>query len=193
MPRSLLGPKPYPIPQANPKLGLNVKSAKHSETTMPLKRMPKAEETDLKKELKDVIQNLYELMVQVDNYGISAKVNSTKILEKQFEIIHQALEILHASSTTLNVIIPQEVIQYVDAGRNPDIYTREFVELARSHNQKLKGKMEAFASFRDVLAEQMFIAMPELREDIKKVVDNTSGTAGEIEKRALGGGKESSS
>jgi len=63
----------------------------------------------------------------------------------------------------------------VDNGRNPDIYTREFVELARKGNQMMKGKMEAFMSFRDVLAEEMERAMPELKEDVERVLEETGG------------------
>jgi mediator of RNA polymerase II transcription subunit 10 len=71
--------------------------------------------------------------------------------------------------------VPPELIQYVENGRNPDIYTREFVELVRRGNQLMRGKQQAFASFRDVLAEQISSAMPELREDVAKVVDATGG------------------
>jgi mediator of RNA polymerase II transcription subunit 10 len=71
--------------------------------------------------------------------------------------------------------IPPELIQYVDNGRNPEIYTREFVELARRGNQLMKGKMEAFSSFRDVLAGEMSRAMPELRDDVGRVVEETGG------------------
>ena len=39
----------------------------------------------------------------------------------------------------------------------------------------MKGKMEAFGSFRDVLAGEMWEAMPELRDDILKVVEATGG------------------
>lgn len=63
----------------------------------------------------------------------------------------------------------------MDNGRNPDIYTREFVELARRGNQLMKGKMDAFASFRDVLAGEMVNALPELREDVGLVLESTGG------------------
>ena len=63
----------------------------------------------------------------------------------------------------------------MDNGRNPDIYTREFVEGARRSNQLMKGKMEAFSSFRDILATEMGKAMPELREDVGKVLEATGG------------------
>lgn len=71
--------------------------------------------------------------------------------------------------------VPPELIQYVDNGRNPDIYTREFVELARKSNQLMKGKIEAFSSFRDVLAGEMRKALPELEADIALVLDKTGG------------------
>ena len=64
----------------------------------------------------------------------------------------------------------------MDNGRNPDIYTREFVELARRGNQLMKGKMAAYADFRDVLAGEMGRALPEIREDVERVVEATGGS-----------------
>lgn len=74
-----------------------------------------------------------------------------------------------------SVQLPPEIIDYVDAARNPDIYTREFVELVQRGNQDLKGKQEAFASFRDVLAREMRSAMPECRREVDRVVEATGG------------------
>ena len=74
-----------------------------------------------------------------------------------------------------SIQLPPEIIDYVDAARNPDIYTREFVELVQRGNQDLKGKKEAFASFRDVLAREMRSAMPECCREVDKVVMATGG------------------
>lgn len=63
----------------------------------------------------------------------------------------------------------------MDGGRNPDIYTREFVELARRGNQLMKGKQEAFGSFRDILAREMASALPEVKSDVERVVTETGG------------------
>ena len=71
--------------------------------------------------------------------------------------------------------VPGDLIQYIEDGRNPDIYTREFVELVRRYNQIMKGKYLAFSNFRDVLAAQMAAALPELKEDIDRVVEGTGG------------------
>ena len=74
----------------------------------------------------------------------------------------------------------------MEDGRNPDIYTREFVELVQKGNQYLKGKAEAFASFRDVLAREIEGAMPEVRGEVRRVVEATSGMG--TEERSGDGG-----
>lgn len=73
--------------------------------------------------------------------------------------------------------VPPELIQYVEGGRNPDIYTREFVELVHRGNQLMRGKMHAFAHFRDILADHISEAMPELRTDVEEIVRDTGGRA----------------
>lgn len=74
-----------------------------------------------------------------------------------------------------DVQLPPEIISYVDTSRNPDIYTREFVELVQRGNQDLKGKRAAFVSFRDVLARELRSAMPECRSEVDRVLALTGG------------------
>ncbi|CRG85829.1 RNA polymerase II mediator complex protein Nut2, putative [Talaromyces islandicus] len=146
-------------------------------------------------ELKDVIQQLFEIQSAVHGYLGT---------ESQTELVHK-IKTLTLSLSTLskdtktdpslpdngnfppptpnaktndppiaNVRLPPEIIDYVDAARNPDIYTREFVELVQRGNQDLKGKQEAFSSFRDVLAREMRSAMPECRGEVDRVVSATA-------------------
>ena len=82
--------------------------------------------------------------------------------------LSNSLATLSASSSALPTQIPHEIIDYVEDGRNPDIYTREFVELAQRGNQYLKSKCEAFAGFRDILGEEIVKAMPELKEEVEQ-------------------------
>lgn len=82
---------------------------------------------------------------------------------------------LSRSAPNIAIDIPQDIIIYVQEGRNPEIYTREFVEFTMKNNQLLKGKQEAFAAFRDVLAREIVGAVPELRGDVKAVVERTGG------------------
>lgn len=150
--------------------------------------MPPADHDALEQQLKDLIQTLTNVMVQVTNYdGASTATtgapptpsNSTRdVLMSELRTLSANLQAVHARSANPRQAlphIPPELIQYVDNGRNPDIYTREFVELVRRTNQLAKGKQAAFASFRDVLAGEMDKAMPELRDDVAKVLAATGG------------------
>lgn len=71
------------------------------------------------------------------------------------------------------ISLPPEIIDYVDSSRNPDIYTREFVELVQKSNQDLKGKAEAFESFRDILAKEMVAALPELKGEVERTLGDS--------------------
>lgn len=77
-----------------------------------------------------------------------------------------SLSALSTYASSLPTEVPPEIIDYVDEGRNPDIYTREFVELAQKSNEHLKAKCEAFAGFRDALGKEMLTLWPELKEEV---------------------------
>jgi mediator of RNA polymerase II transcription subunit 10 len=164
-------------------------------------------------QLKDIIQDLYELMVQTTSYGnVGQGVSSKDVLQNTVFVtclltqhspfhptqgqltlssahLHASLTQLHASASSPSatpIRVPPELIQYVDAGRNPDIYTREFVELARRGNQLMKGKKQAFGSFRDILAREMASALPEVKGDVENVVRETGGEVGKLYEPAAG-------
>jgi mediator of RNA polymerase II transcription subunit 10 len=106
---------------------------------------------------------------------------SRDVLAAELRALQQTLQAIHRASTPAKnpnlPHVPPELIQYVENGRNPDIYTREFVELVRRGNQLMRGKQDAFRAFRDVLAGEVAKAMPELREDVRRVVAATDGAA----------------
>ncbi|KAI1096371.1 mediator complex, subunit Med10 [Rostrohypoxylon terebratum] len=137
----------------------------------------------LEQQLKDTIQTLTNIMVQVTNYDSisspspstpSSRLPSRDVVANELRALSSNLQTVHSRALAPDLPqIPPELISYVDNGRNPDIYTREFVEQVRRGNQLARGKQSAFASFRDVLAGEMDKAMPELREDTARVVANT--------------------
>ncbi|KAL4811466.1 mediator of RNA polymerase II transcription subunit 10 [Aspergillus unguis] len=145
-------------------------------------------------EIKDIIQHLFEIQSAVHGYlGPETQTELVRKIKNLTTTLHTLS--LHtrddpsaATSADTNtnpsdpllhsIALPPEIIDYVDASRNPDIYTREFVELVQRGNQDLKGKKEAFASFRDVLAREMRSAMPEVRGEVERVV---TATGGEVE------------
>ncbi|KAI1355774.1 transcription factor subunit Med10 of mediator complex-domain-containing protein [Xylaria sp. FL0043] len=139
----------------------------------------------LEQQLKDTIQSLHNIMVQVTSYDSTTTSASTPsraptsrdVLASEITALSRSLQTIHRTATTRTLPqVPPELVQYVDNGRNPDVYTREFVELVRRGNQLMRGKQSAFASFHDVLAGEIENAMPELRDDAARVVAATGGT-----------------
>ncbi|EGE80138.1 AP2-associated kinase [Blastomyces gilchristii SLH14081] len=144
-------------------------------------------------DLKDVIQHLFEIQSAVHGYlGPETQqelVRKIKSLTLSLSTLSEhsrpdptaspsepSLRINDPDPPLQSVQLPPEIIDYVDAARNPDIYTREFVELVQRGNQDLKGKAEAFASFRDILAREMASAMPECKGEVERVLRATGGS-----------------
>ena len=86
-----------------------------------------------------------------------------------------SLQNLSTTSANLSTLIPPEIIDYVEEGRNPDIYTREFVEQVQKLNMVLKGQSEAFKGFRDLLAEEIVTAGMGSQEEVDQVLQSYVG------------------
>lgn len=119
-----------------------------------------------------MIQTLYEVTVSVHAFQ---GPESTDAIADTLEKLMNQFSTLDRSRQTVDVAVPPEVVRYVEDGRNPDIYTREFVELVQKENDLAKDKVNAYRDFKDVLAEQVEAAFPELAEDVDRIVDNTGG------------------
>ena len=117
---------------------------------------------------------------QASRDGGGTSTSSRDVLASELRALERSLQAVHTTATTPDPerslpAVPPELVHYVEGGRNPDIYTREFVELARRGNQLVRGKQRAFADFRDVLAGEISRAMPELRDDAQAVRAATAG------------------
>lgn len=114
------------------------------------------------------------------NLGSISKTESSYLANSFFfyfrsQALTTHLAELSHTAPQLPVSIPPEIVEYVESGRNPDIYTREFVELVQRSNEHMKGKTLAFRSFRDVLAEEICGALPALRDQVERVLQETGG------------------
>ena len=82
---------------------------------------------------------------------------------------------LSRTAPSVHIDIPPEVTTYVENSRNPDIFTREFVETVQRMNQMLNGRIDAYRMLQEQLAWQLSHAVPELRDDVVAVVESTGG------------------
>jgi len=122
--------------------------------------------------LLKLIDMFVELGVLVhDNQGTQQSQNALTVTTNK--VISQ-LSGLTSSPFTQQYPIPVDVISYIEDGRNPDIYTREFIEVTAKSNARLKGKMQGFAKLRDVLSEKLVKECPRLSESVNDIVRRTT-------------------
>ena len=123
-------------------------------------------------QLKVVIQNLYNLIVQ----GIEHQGPATQeAMKREIQSLVANLITLTRNAPNYDIAIPVEIVQYVENSRNPLIFNRELVEAVQRKNQLLKARCEAFAQMRDILAKDIIGSIPELKDDVKRVVESTGG------------------
>ncbi|KAE9988414.1 hypothetical protein EG328_011174 [Venturia inaequalis] len=129
----------------------------------------------VEKQVKDITSTLHTLLVITQGSTGQTQNELQSGLRKNIIKLLTELRSLISTTPHLNFKIPVEVIDYVQEGRNPDIYTREFVELVMKINQMHKGKTEAFGDFRDILAREFVGAVPEMRVPVERVVGVSGG------------------
>lgn len=123
-------------------------------------------------QLKDIVQNLYNLIVQsFDHHGSKTQ----DAMKREIQVLIQNLVKLSRTAPSVNINIPPEVTTYVENSRNPDIFTREFVETVQRMNQMLNGRVDAYRMLQEQLAWQLSSVIPEMKDDISTVVEATGG------------------
>lgn len=121
--------------------------------------------------LHDTIETLIHLGVQVHDF--TATNEAKEGLGNQINKLISLLKGLSIQSHNPPINIPLDIIQYIEDGRNPDIYSREFIEVIRKVNQFLNGKSRCFSQFQTTLATQITKEFPELVGDVDLVLENT--------------------
>ncbi|KAK7183161.1 RNA polymerase II mediator complex subunit [Paraphaeosphaeria sporulosa] len=122
--------------------------------------------------MKEIVQSLYNLIVQGYDHQGALTVGAMK---RDIQHLIEQLVKLSQMAPDVHINIPPEVTQYVESARNPDIFTREFVETVQRMNQLLKGRQEAYRLLQETLARDFIQGVPELKDDITKVVEATGG------------------
>jgi mediator of RNA polymerase II transcription subunit 10 len=123
--------------------------------------------------LRSIISNLFYVLVEAHDF----KGQGTKdAMMGHIKDLIENLQDLSRTSRRLPTTVPLDLIQYVEDKRNPDVYKRQIVELVQQYNQLQSGRSQAFASFRDILGREMMSAIPDIRDDVKLVLEASGGS-----------------
>lgn len=123
-------------------------------------------------QIQALIEALIELGVLVhDNQGTQQSHNA--LTHKVNQVVSQ-LSGISAAPFTNQFPVPLDVVSYIEDGRNPDVYTREFIEVTAKSNARLKGRMQGFQRLREVLGQKMAQEYPNLESSIKNIGERTA-------------------
>ncbi|XBW35278.1 hypothetical protein QEN19_000846 [Hanseniaspora menglaensis] len=128
--------------------------------------------TSIETRVKDLIETFIELNLTVYDYSNTEDTqnsilnNISKIFADLKYLNSESFVLANdKSKTSQNMNIPLDVIQYIENTRNPDVYTREFIESIKIANNYQKEKQTALKYLSLKLGEGIIDAFAENNED----------------------------
>ena len=122
--------------------------------------------------IKDLIETFIELNLTVYDYSNTEDTqnsilnNLNKIFTNLKDLNTASFELANdKSETSQNMNIPLDVIQYIESTRNPDVYTREFIESIKLANDYQREKQSALKYMSLKLGEGIIEAFGEDDDD----------------------------
>ncbi|OLL22604.1 Mediator of RNA polymerase II transcription subunit 10 [Neolecta irregularis DAH-3] len=120
----------------------------------------------LEKQLRSLVDIMLEASIAI--HDVEGPQSNQIVASKLKETVSQFQSLLRIKDS-ITETVPQDVLQYIEDGRNPDVYTRDFVELVRKDNQFVNGKIKAARDFALIFGKELQYSFPELKDDVERV------------------------
>ncbi|EEB05885.1 mediator complex subunit Med10 [Schizosaccharomyces japonicus yFS275] len=117
--------------------------------------------------VKDLTQTMYDLALVIYNLDDTTPRDT---IPEYLDTLVEQIRRLPALAKDADCPISQDVLEYVEHGRNPDVYTRQFSELVQKDNQYVHGKLKTIEGFQKAYAEEIISAFPELTSVVLKIM-----------------------
>ncbi|XP_078458224.1 mediator of RNA polymerase II transcription subunit 10 isoform X2 [Lampetra planeri] len=105
----------------------------------------------------------------VDDVDRTGVMFSTLVQTQRNTMIGGLQEIEKCRQSLHDVHVPLEVFEYIDQGKNPQLYTKECLERALAKNEQVKGKIDAMKKFRSQLIAELSRVFPEEMNKYKAI------------------------
>ncbi|XP_070552489.1 mediator of RNA polymerase II transcription subunit 10-like [Ptychodera flava] len=132
----------------------------------------------LEQNLEMFIENTRQMGIIVSDFQPQGQnVLNQKILH----MVTGMQEIEKCRSYVQDVHVPLEVFEYIDQGKNPQLYTKDCMEKALAKNEQVKGKIDTFRRFKSQLVHELSKMFPEEMDRYKTLreLDKHSTTTGQ--------------
>ncbi|KAF9899275.1 Mediator of RNA polymerase II transcription subunit 10 [Linnemannia zychae] len=124
----------------------------------------------LEEKLQELIQSLLELSITV--YDFQAESNS--LVHQKIQELTKQLGEIEQFKDQLDMMVPWEVLSYIEDGKNPDLFSKTFVEAVAGENQFTNGK-----SFEAALVQNLGDAFPEDMADYNAILQEVNSKSGQ--------------
>ncbi|KAL3110144.1 hypothetical protein niasHT_015747 [Heterodera trifolii] len=118
-------------------------------------------------------RNLELFQENARHMGVIASDFTSKSQEPLNQKIHtliSGLQVLdQLKSQFTDVRVPIELLDYLDRGQNPQLYTKELLERTRQRNKELNGKTEMYRKFQACLLQELHREMPSDVEEYVRI------------------------
>jgi len=100
---------------------------------------------DLETQLEMFVENVRQIRIIVGDFQCQGQI----VLNQKIQNTVTGLqEIDKLKSSVQDIHVPLEVFEYIDRGRNPQLYTKDCIEKALHKNEQVKGKIDALKKFK---------------------------------------------
>lgn len=106
----------------------------------------------LEENLETFIETVRRLGITVSDFQPQGQ---TLLNQKINEIVNIMQEIDKCKPQVQDIQVPLEVFDYIDQGRNPQLYTKDCMEKALAKNEQVKGKIDSYRRFKALLLVEL--------------------------------------
>lgn len=111
----------------------------------------------LETQLEMFTENVRQLGIIVSDF----QPQGQSVLNQKIQLMVTGLqEVDQLKSEVQDVHVPLQVFNYIDQGRNPQLYTKDCMEMALTKNEVVKSKIDAYKRFSANLKVELSQAFP---------------------------------
>ena len=111
--------------------------------------------------LEQQLELFIETTRQVGIIVSDVQPNGQAVLNKKLnEMITGMQEIDKMKSQMADINVPLEVFDYIDQGKNPNLYTKDCLEKTLAKNEQVKGKIDNLKRFKACLLVELTKVLP---------------------------------
>ncbi|ETN67202.1 RNA polymerase II mediator complex subunit 10 [Anopheles darlingi] len=111
---------------------------------------------NLENHLELFIENVRQIRIIVSDF----QPQGQNVLNQKIQSLVTGLQEIDKLKTQIDVNVPLEVFDYIDQGRNPQLYTKDCIDKALTKNEEVKGKIDSYRKFKSNLMKELSETFP---------------------------------